>query len=631
MERTMKNKHTNHLVDELNHIYSEADLSQDGERCMISASPELREKIQKEIKKLGKSRAKLMGNRLSMRDKPAAGKNDGLIYPGNIFPLGTPLRVVSNAAADRAPLSGVVRVAVILAEFSDRAMGQNTAHFEELFFSEGILANGSVKEYFAEVTNGAVDIQGAVVGPYELPLTLAEYANGNAGTGSALPNARTMARDAAIAANPHINFGPYDNSGDGFVDAFIVIHAGPGGEVTGNSADIWSHKWVLQGGSYNADGTSIYAYLTVPEDARIGVCCHELGHLLFGFPDLYDTDGSSEGVGNWCLMGGGSWNGGGDIPAHPSAWCKAEQGWVTVINQTSNSTVNIADVKDSQSVYRLWKNGAASSEYFLVENRQKTGFDARLPGDGLLIWHIDESMTNNSNESHYKVGLEQADANRDLENGNNRGDSGDTFPGAGNNTSFDNNSTPNSKSYGSVATCVAITNIAPSAQTMQATLKVRCISKNMRKDFKDIKEARKEFKEKENRKDFKEKEFKEKEKELRKDFKEKDLGDKSQITDKRPEKPITDKAVSLDKRPDKFSDNKFTDNKFSDNTLSNRVDFSSVEQYGGEIDPFIDQSLRPDLCESALSEEDDLAQLQEEMQKANMEAKHCFDSKPKDS
>ena len=71
------------------------------------------------------------------------------------------------------------------------------------------------------------------------------------------------------------------------------------------------------------DATKIYGYLTIPEDAKIGVCAHELGHLLFGFPDLYDTDDTSEGIGNWCLMAGGSWNGGGDVPAHPSAWCKA--------------------------------------------------------------------------------------------------------------------------------------------------------------------------------------------------------------------------------------------------------------------------------------------------------------------
>ena len=127
-------------------------------------------------------------------------------------------------------------------------------------------------------------------------------------------------------ANPHVNFAPYDNDGNGFVDAFIVVHAGRGAEETGNQNHIWSHKWVLTGSPLNADGTKIFGYLTIPEDSKIGVCAHELGHLLFGWPDLYDTDGSSEGLGNWCLMGGGSWNGNGDIPAHPSAWCKVEPG-----------------------------------------------------------------------------------------------------------------------------------------------------------------------------------------------------------------------------------------------------------------------------------------------------------------
>jgi len=74
--------------------------------------------------------------------------------------------------------------------------------------------------------------------------------------------------------------------------------------VTGSHDDIWSHKWVLAGGARAVDHTKIFAYLTVPEDCKIGVCAHELGHLLFGFPDLYDTDSSSEGIGNWCPDGG---------------------------------------------------------------------------------------------------------------------------------------------------------------------------------------------------------------------------------------------------------------------------------------------------------------------------------------
>ena len=271
-------------------------------------------------------------------------------------------------------------------------MAASPDHFKDLFFSTGKIPTGSVREYFTEVSHGLMTLSGEVVGPYRLPRTLAAYAGGKAGTDNPEPNARTMARDAATLANPDVNFAPYDNDGNGFVDAFIVVHAGRGAEETGNQNHIWSHKWVLTGARFNADGTKIFGYLTIPEDSKIGVCAHELGHLLFGWPDLYDTDGSSEGLGNWCLMGGGSWNGNGDIPSHPSAWCKANQGWVSVVNRTTNGAVTIKDVKSDRKVYRLWKNGAAGKEYFLLENRQRTLYDRKLPGEGLLVYHVDEAI-----------------------------------------------------------------------------------------------------------------------------------------------------------------------------------------------------------------------------------------------
>ena len=90
-----------------------------------------------------------------------------------------------------------------------------------------------MREYYADVTHGIIDIQGQVVGPFRMPQTLATYAHGAAGIGSVLPNAQTMARDAVVAADPSVNFAPFDNDGNGFVDAFIVVHAGAGGEVTG--------------------------------------------------------------------------------------------------------------------------------------------------------------------------------------------------------------------------------------------------------------------------------------------------------------------------------------------------------------------------------------------------------------
>ena len=104
-------------------------------------------------------------------------------YQPSQLPLGTPLSAIRAAAADRAPLRGTVRVIVVLVQFSDHAMAQPASHFNELFFSTGVLPHGSVKEYYRDVTGGLIDITGEVVGPFQLPQTIAWYANGNFGIG----------------------------------------------------------------------------------------------------------------------------------------------------------------------------------------------------------------------------------------------------------------------------------------------------------------------------------------------------------------------------------------------------------------------------------------------------------------
>ncbi|CAN5117896.1 hypothetical protein BH09BAC4_BH09BAC4_17640 [soil metagenome] len=597
----------------------------DNKLCMlVPPSPEAQEKIKKELDKLQKRDSPFAAN-ISFRQNNPVGLDDGLIFPGTLFPLGTTASVASNAAADRAPLRGAVRVAVVLVNFTDRAIAQPVSHYTDLFFSLGVVPTGSVREYYREVSNNAVDIQGQVIGPVTLSHPMSYYAHGASGRGNALPNARTMAQEAAQLANPLINFGSYDNDGNGFVDAFIVIHAGRGAEETLAVTDIWSHKWVLPS-VFAADGKSIYAYLTVPEDCKLGVCAHELGHLLFGFPDLYDTDeiNASEGIGNWCLMAGGSWNGGGNRPAHPSAWCKVQQGWVTVVNQTTNGLVSLPDVKSSFRVNRLWKTGSAGSEYFLVENRQKTGFDDHLPQGGLLIWHIDDAVANNTNEAHYKVALMQADGLRDLEklNGFNRGDGGDPYPGTTNNRSFTSSSNPNSNSYAGSSTCVAITSISDSAATMSAQFQVRC--KVLVKEIKD--------------KDVvKDKELAKERKEL---IKEKELA--KEHKDLIFEKPQPDKQIKeKDKDKDIFEkpgDGKFNDGKLADQggggfgfgggtpDVLGRV--SALESRMNALEPFISQSLRPDLINGAYRQETDQAAVDPELDAAS---KRTLDSKVPDT
>jgi immune inhibitor A len=387
-----------------------------------------------------------------------------------------------------------------------------------------------------------------------------------------------MAQEAAQLANSAVNYANYDNDSDGYVDAFIVIHAGQGAEVTGNNHDIWSHKWVLPS-AYAADGKSVYAYFTVPDDANVGVCAHELGHLLFGFPDLYDTDSSSAGIGNWCLMAGGSWNNGGKTPAHPMAWCKLKQNWVSVSNITANSATpaNIKDIKSNYLAYRLWKNGASGNEYFLVENRQKTGFDSYLPAPGLLIWHIDDSIASNSNEAHYKVALEQADGKKDLEHNVNRGDAGDPFPGSSVNRNFKDTTNPNSKSYAGTGTCVEVKEISDPATIMTAKFSVSCIVKPKKEHFKELK--------KENFKDVKDHQ-----KEIFMDKHYDKIKDKSEKENY--EKRI-DKVV--DGRPGDFGKKNFS--------LEERI-LQLEERVNYLAEPFIGQILRPDLSQGAFLNEE---------------------------
>lgn len=284
-------------------------------------------------------------------------------------------------------------------DFSDKGHAPSAVtHFSDLFFSTGRIATGSVNEYYREVSGNLISITGNVFGPYQLPNTSAYYSYPKGGMQPTTPNAETMANDTIDQmVRAGVNIAPYDNAGryDRFVDCFIIVHAGVGAEEpSGNSdVDIWSHKGTLLN-NRPIGNTSIGAYLTIPETAKTGVCAHEIGHLLFGWPDFYDTTDPpiGKGVGPWCLMSSGSWGGGGDRPSHPSAWCKAQQQWVDVIVPSLDSSTwinqqldNVTNTKNFRTIYKLWGNpNRPDKEYFLAENRSASGFDQYLPGEGLL-------------------------------------------------------------------------------------------------------------------------------------------------------------------------------------------------------------------------------------------------------
>ncbi|MEI6503289.1 MAG: M6 family metalloprotease domain-containing protein, partial [Armatimonadota bacterium] len=373
------------------------------------------------------------------------------------------------------------------------------AHYNDMLFSVGTYPTGSMRDWYKENSYGQFEVEGeASGGPtgwYRAPRRYSYYVGDNNGTGAYPNNAQRLVQELVLLADPLVDFSLYDNDHDGNVESLFVVHSGPGAEATGSRDDIWSHMWSLDGlpngGAPLVDGVRVTNYSIEPEDGRIGVFCHEYGHIL-GAYDLYDyghdvAGYDSAGLGVWSVMAGGSWGAdynSDDRPAHFDPYHKIQFGWIkpTVLGEAQTG-VSLPDVETHATVYKLWKNGRPGSEYFLVENRQKLGFDTLLYGAGLLIYHVDEAKfasTVNDQEwypgtnraRHYAVALQQADARWDLEHNFNVGDAGDPYPGTANNRSFAFNSAPDSASYLAGPSGVQITGISDSLGTMTADLAV---------------------------------------------------------------------------------------------------------------------------------------------------------------
>lgn len=389
---------------------------------------------------------------------------------------------------------------VILVDFNDNIHTYKSSDFEQLLFGYN---TGSMADYFTEVSYGKLSLRGEVRGWYRMKENYRYYLGDSFGIYGNFPhNTQGLVADLIKKVDPEIDFSHYDGDGDGFVDGLLVVHSGPGAEETRDPNHIWSHKWQLSdpvfgspGTVQTGDGVSVDVFSVQPErfsDGRlitIGVFCHEFGHIL-GLPDLYDTDYSSAGLGGFCLMAAGSWGKAkenepyGSSPVHPCAWGKYLLGWtepdsveVGVVDSISARLVAVASAGCS---FRILKNkngldwtasGTGSGEYFLVENRQRLGFDRGLPGSGLLILHIDESQPNNDNERHPLVGIMRADGSSSYALGpNDRGSDAHLWKNS--TTGVRNFTTPSTAFYDGVQSGVVIEKISSADSVMTAVLKI---------------------------------------------------------------------------------------------------------------------------------------------------------------
>lgn len=356
------------------------------------------------------------------------------------------------------PHEGKVNLLAICIEYPDLPHSENVEYFYNLL-NVGVDGNPSFRDYFLENSYGKMDISVDVVGWVQAENNYSYYGDDQGKTRS-----RELVKEAIRAGEQQgVDYSQYDNDNDGDVDGVIIIHSGPGAEEGSRREYVWSHRWSIPFEYY--DNKFIFDYMIQPETRRgavydysvgIGIFCHEFGHLL-GLPDLYDVDlnnGQSNGIGNWGLMGLGQWLGNEDYPSAMTAWSKESLGWVEVENITQDLgryTLNASS--QSAKVYRI--DTEHSNEYFLLENRQLTGFDQYQRGSGMAIWHINTDKTSlypssnsvNGDESLKGVDLEEADGNADLDASVNRSDAGDLFPGSSEQRAFNVFTNPTSESY----------------------------------------------------------------------------------------------------------------------------------------------------------------------------------------
>lgn len=308
---------------------------------------------------------------------------------------------------------------------------------------------------------------------------------------------KAEARAIVELIDTYIDFSSFDSNSDGSVSAaelsIVIILAGGESATQSTLPGVWGHKAGFD--PLTLDGVTLSPYtmfgeqhccheegnppVSVHHQATVGLIVHEFGHLMLGLPDLYDTDPSSTGIGPWGLMGGGTWlketptSYQGTSPSHLNAWSKATTNFTIASDIDTNQTdVSIAQASNNAIAKRLWIDKYKWQEYFLVENRQKDRYDIGLPGDGLLIWHVDDTQTTNSNDVRRWVDLEEADGLNELDAAGEPGDNGDPFPGISDNTGFDDASTPNSRAYSGDPTNIGVTGISASSPTMSADFAV---------------------------------------------------------------------------------------------------------------------------------------------------------------
>ena len=375
-------------------------------------------------------------------------------------------RLARRKVGEMGGITGEKKGLIILVNFKDTVFKESNDNdlFQRIAnkkgFNEGDF-KGSMYDYFYDQSDGQFELTFDVVGPVTVNQNQSYYGTNIGNVRGNDEHPAEMVIEALKKADPLVDYANYDWDGDKVVEQVYVVYAGKGEADGGAANTIWPHEWNLSSANYYGDGAGAQTLDGVTIDtyacggelngdgkiAGIGTMCHEFSHCL-GYPDFYDTDDSGgQGMGAWDLMDYGSYNGNGYRPAGYTSYERWVAGWKEPIElETTLSVTNMKALTDGGDSYIIYNKGN-NNEYYLLENRQKTSWDASIPGKGLLILHVDYDATvwadnePNDDPDHQRMTWIPADNSYSL-----IGDAGDPFPN-GSVNAFNKNTTPAAEFY----------------------------------------------------------------------------------------------------------------------------------------------------------------------------------------
>ena len=351
-----------------------------------------------------------------------------------------------------------------MVDFDDVRTNIAIADVEAMFNSDDYSENGnycSVKTYFETVSSGKLTYTNFVIGPVRLSKRRSHYIN----------NLLFEEAMDVVVNDLNVDLTQFDSKNEGIVDAINFLYAGES-QYDGR---LWPHNSfkALHYGSMRTHYYQLTGLGLHKVDLRIGTICHEKGHLLCRFPDMYDygkRDGDherSQGIGRYCLMGSGNHLNQRRTPSPVCGYLRELAGWVDTVIDLNSPGTYAAEHAGYDTVMKFGTDKA--NEYFIVENRTKLGLDLHLPSSGLAVLHCDTLGSNEWQEGtrnkHYQCALVQADGHLDLENNRNPGDEGYLYK-AKTGVALSNATTPSSREWDGTDSTLQIRDVTAPGQAI---------------------------------------------------------------------------------------------------------------------------------------------------------------------